>query len=57
MSRPTDCSQHRCIKMPDGYVARHSWAKKKLKTHEQVFCDECQRWAIWRVRPHVEGTE
>jgi len=50
MTRPTDCSEHAHIS-PNNYVEGAYWMEEMAKTHEQVFCDECQRWAIWRPRP------
>lgn len=32
---------------PTGYVARHEWAERKAKTHEQIRCEGCGRLAIW----------
>lgn len=32
---------------PDGYVAWHVWAATKARTHRQVRCDGCDRYAIW----------
>lgn len=32
---------------PDGYVSWHEWAEGMAKTHRQVRCETCGRWAIW----------
>jgi hypothetical protein len=32
---------------PDGYVAWFAWAEEMAKTHKQVRCKGCGRWAIW----------
>lgn len=44
-----DAAKPRCIHpgWPDGYIARSEWAEKKLKTHDQVKCEECGLFAIW----------
>jgi hypothetical protein len=35
---------------PQGYVAWHNWAEQKAKTHRQVKCKGCDRYAIWIPR-------
>jgi predicted RNA-binding Zn-ribbon protein involved in translation (DUF1610 family) len=35
---------------PTGYVAWHTWAEKKARTHDQYQCPACGRWTIWRKR-------
>ena len=37
--------------MPAGYTARHEWAMKKLKTHNQFRCAECGLFRIWTPKP------
>lgn len=32
---------------PRGYLAWHEWAEKKQRTHVQVRCQTCGKWAIW----------
>lgn len=44
----TTCDDH--TPCPSTYVEWSVWAEKKSKTHEQVQCDECKRWAIWRKK-------
>lgn len=34
-------------KSPVGYVQWHEWADKKSKTHKQIKCLGCNRYAIW----------
>lgn len=35
---------------PDGYLAWHTWAKAKSRTHRQRRCPECGLWKIWEPR-------
>lgn len=35
---------------PDGYIARHEWAKRMSKTHAQTTCPGCGLWKIWLPR-------
>lgn len=32
---------------PQGYLAWHTWAERKAKTHRQKRCPDCGLWAIW----------
>ena len=32
---------------PDEYCSWHAWADEMAKTHDQIQCPECGRWAIW----------
>lgn len=32
---------------PEGYIQWHAWAEKMGKTHYQVTCHGCGRYAIW----------
>jgi len=32
---------------PSSYLAWHEWAGKASKTHRQVKCPRCGKWAIW----------
>lgn len=32
---------------PIGYIQWHSWAKDKMKTHDQEQCKSCGLWAVW----------
>jgi hypothetical protein len=41
---PNGKNHTRC---PDGYVAWHEWAEKKLRTHQAVRCPSCGRYSIW----------
>jgi hypothetical protein len=42
-------SDTKCVHTPapDGYLPWHSWAQKAFKTHSQVRCRRCGKWAIW----------
>ncbi len=42
----TSCKDH--TEEPQGYLAWHAWAEKKMKKHYQIRCDECGLWKIWR---------
>lgn len=44
-AKHTDC--------PDDYLRWHDWAERKAKTHVQVRCPTCLRWAIWK--PKTKG--
>jgi hypothetical protein len=35
---------------PQGYITWHVWAEQKAKTHRQVKCTGCGRYAIWIPR-------
>ena len=35
---------------PAGYVAWDEWAGAKIKTHEQHYCPDCGRFAIWKPK-------
>lgn len=41
---PAQCKHTPC---PSGYLGWHSWAEEKSKTHAQVRCPGCGKWAIW----------
>lgn len=32
---------------PSGYIQWHAWAHGMGKTHRQVKCPNCGKWAIW----------
>ena len=34
-------------KAPMGYLQWHKWAREMMKTHQQIICDGCRRYAIW----------
>lgn len=38
----------RHTKCPDGYIAWHEWAEKKMVRHEQTICPTCGLYAIWK---------
>lgn len=42
------CEDH--TPAPEGYLAWHSWAEEMSKTHSQVQCPACGKWAIWVKR-------
>lgn len=49
MGDESTCPQrHRHTKAPVGYLDWHAWAERKARTHRQVQCPGCGRWAIWR---------
>lgn len=35
---------------PAGYIQWHAWAERMAKTHAQMECKGCGRWAIWIPR-------
>lgn len=35
---------------PKGYVQWHEWAEKKSKTHNQLKCDQCGLFHIWKKK-------
>lgn len=40
---------------PASYLAWHAWAQRQARTHHQVRCPSCGRWAVWVVgRPPLE---
>lgn len=39
------CKDH--TPCPDGYMAWHSWAREKSRTHAQVKCGQCGLYKIW----------
>lgn len=45
MTKRKPCAKH--TKCPAGYLAWHEWAEKKSKTHKQILCPDCNRYAIW----------
>lgn len=32
---------------PEGYLNWHSWAEEMSKTHKQIKCPGCGKYAIW----------
>ena len=48
---PARCSKH--TPLPAGYTARQDFAEHMSKTHTQIACQGCGRWAIWL--PHAEA--
>jgi hypothetical protein len=32
---------------PEGYIAWHNWAERKLKTHHQIKCRCCGLYTVW----------
>lgn len=32
---------------PTGYLQWHYWADRAAKTHDQIRCEQCGRWAAW----------
>ena len=32
---------------PRGYLAWHTWAEEKAKTHRPIRCEGCGRYSIW----------
>lgn len=48
----TECVHTPC---PEGYHARYEWAERAMKSHRQVRCPHCGRWAIWL--PKKEAAE
>jgi len=38
---------------PTGYAQWVDWAERKAKTHDQVECPHCGRFAIWVRKPEV----
>ena len=51
MNDPT-CRHTPC---PEGYIAWHSWAERKSKTHRQLRCPSCGLFAVWVPRAHQDG--
>jgi DNA-directed RNA polymerase subunit RPC12/RpoP len=43
-----DAAKH--TSSPDGYLAYHAWAEKKMKTHRQERCPTCGFWSIWKPK-------
>ncbi len=47
----SECPNHAAhTPCPEGYIAWHSWAEKKSKTHQQERCPECGLFAIWKPK-------
>jgi hypothetical protein len=42
---------------PVGYLQWHAWAEEKARTHSQMRCDGCGRYAIWVPKTATEGGE
>jgi hypothetical protein len=45
---PEDCplrAQH--TPRPEGFLPYVAWAEAKSRTHRQLRCAGCHRWAIW----------
>lgn len=40
---------------PMGYIDLALWMEKKARTHEQMRCPECGRWAIWKRKARAAG--
>ncbi len=40
---------------PVGYLQWHAWAARKSKTHQQVKCDACGLWKIWKRKSYGEN--
>ena len=38
-------------KQPTGYIAWQEWAELMSKTHDQILCPHCGRFAIWKLKP------
>ena len=39
---------------PVGYIAWHTWAERKMRTHVQQRCEGCGLLAIWVPKARVE---
>lgn len=37
-------------RQPDSYLEWHAWAEKKIKTHDQVECPHCGKFAVWKKK-------
>lgn len=45
MTERKPCATH--TKCPAGYLARHEWAERMMRTHTQKRCGDCGLWAVW----------
>lgn len=42
---------------PDGYIQWHAWARRMNRTHKQIRCTGCGRFAIWIPRKKEDSNE
>lgn len=51
-----DCPEKkRHTPSPFGYIAKHEWAEKKMKTHVQERCPGCGLYKVWRKKSEKAG--
>ena len=40
---------------PSGYAARHEWAERMSRTHEQQQCPGCGLWLVWTPKEKTDA--
>ena len=55
-SRPYCGNAENHTPQPDGYLAWHAWAAKKIKTHKQIQCPGCGLLMIWVPKQKRKAT-
>lgn len=44
-------AQHHQPGIPDGYLERQDWFRAMAKTHQQLRCDACRLFVVWKKKP------